>query len=79
MEVHVSPEDGRSDSEHSKRHVCFVVPSLMEAESELARHGVQIIPDRQPIAGWRRLYVRDPGGNRIEVAQRLEQKPLPSP
>jgi catechol 2,3-dioxygenase-like lactoylglutathione lyase family enzyme len=71
LEVHLSPEDGDGPSCASKRHVCYVVPDLKEAESELVRQGVEIVPDRQPIAGWTRLYIRDPGGNRIEIAQRI--------
>ncbi len=32
--------------------------------------GIDVIPDNRPIDGWRRFYVRDPGGNRIEIAER---------
>jgi len=35
---------------------------------------IEIIPDNQPIQGWRRFYVRDPGGNRIEIAERSNQQ-----
>jgi catechol 2,3-dioxygenase-like lactoylglutathione lyase family enzyme len=75
FEVHVSPEDGDGGGggRMSKRHVCYVISDLSEAERELARHGVPIIPDHQPIPGWARFYIRDPGGNRIEVAQRLTE------
>jgi len=72
VEVHVSPEDAQPGSEASKRHVCYVVTDLAEAERELAAHGVEIIRDRQPIVGWVRCYIRDPGGNRIEIAERLK-------
>jgi hypothetical protein len=34
--------------------------------------GVERIPDDHPLRGWSRFYVRDPGGNRIEIAQALE-------
>jgi catechol 2,3-dioxygenase-like lactoylglutathione lyase family enzyme len=71
IEIHLSPEDGSADNCQSKRHVCYVILDLAEAESELARHGIEIIRDRQPIAGWIRFYIRDPGGNRIEIAQRV--------
>jgi catechol 2,3-dioxygenase-like lactoylglutathione lyase family enzyme len=70
-EVHVSADDGDSSAATSKRHVCFVIADLREAETELARSGVRILPDKQPIPGWTRFYIRDPGGNRIEIAQRL--------
>ena len=78
LEVHVSPEDDRAAGQESKRHVCYVVTDLKEAELELAAQGVEVIPDRQPIAGWARFYIRDPGGNRIEIAQRLTQAPVPA-
>jgi catechol 2,3-dioxygenase-like lactoylglutathione lyase family enzyme len=75
LEVHLSPEDEAAPIPASKRHVCFVVPDLQDAERELSRLGVEVIPDRQPIAGWTRFYVCDPGGNRIEIAQRIASVP----
>ena len=75
FEVHVSPVDGDQGGGTSKRHVCYVVSDLGEAESELSRQGVAVIPDRQPIPGWARFYIRDPGGNRIEIAERLQPAP----
>jgi catechol 2,3-dioxygenase-like lactoylglutathione lyase family enzyme len=72
IELHVSPEDGDHGGGASKRHVCYIVSDLDQAETELSRHEIAIIPDRQPIPGWARFYIRDPGGNRIEIAQRLE-------
>jgi catechol 2,3-dioxygenase-like lactoylglutathione lyase family enzyme len=70
IELHVSPEDGDHGGGASKRHVCYIVSDLGEAECELSRQGIAVVPDRQPIPGWVRLYIRDPGGNRIEIAQR---------
>jgi catechol 2,3-dioxygenase-like lactoylglutathione lyase family enzyme len=72
LELHVSPEELGSGNCESKRHVSFVVADLNEAAAELAGHGIVIVPDRQPISGPVRFYIRDPGGNRIEIAQRLE-------
>jgi catechol 2,3-dioxygenase-like lactoylglutathione lyase family enzyme len=72
IELHVSPVDGDQAGGTNKRHVCYVVSDLRAAETELSRHEIAIIPDRQPIPGWARFYIRDPGGNRIEIAQRLE-------
>ena len=78
IEFHLSVEDNASDhasdNGSSRRHVCFLVADLEEAERTLLRAGVEIIPDKRPIAGWRRFYVRDPGGNRIEIAERVEAK-----
>src|SRR5579859_7233671 len=65
---HLSLEDG-VDGRSSKRHVCFLVASVEEAERALRAAGVTIISDKDPIPGWRRFYVRDPGGNRVEIAE----------
>lgn len=70
VELHLSIEDGVEAADASKRHVCYMVADVARTESELRQAGVEIIPDRQPIEGWKRFYVRDPGGNRIEIAQR---------
>jgi catechol 2,3-dioxygenase-like lactoylglutathione lyase family enzyme len=52
----------------SKRHVCYTVADLAAAEERFRSAGVEIIPDDQPVPGWSRFYVRDPGGNRLEIA-----------
>ena len=68
VQLHLSVEEGAA--EHlSKRHVCYTVSNLSEAEERFRQAGVEIIPDDLPIPGWRRFYVRDPGGNRLEIAQ----------
>ena len=51
-------------------HVCFTVADVALAEERLRDEGVEIIPDDQPIAGKPRFYIRDPGGNLIEIAQK---------
>lgn len=66
-QLHLSIEDGLS--EISKRHVCYTVSDLDQAEAQFRSAGVEILPDEQPTPGWRRFYVRDPGGNRLEIAQ----------
>jgi catechol 2,3-dioxygenase-like lactoylglutathione lyase family enzyme len=52
----------------AKSHVCFTVADVAFAEERLGEEGVKIIPDDQPVAGKPRFYVRDPGGNLIEIA-----------
>jgi len=74
IEFHLSIEDNTSDNRSSRRHVCFIVADLEEAERTLLQAGVEIIPDKRPISGWQRFYVRDPGGNRVEIAERVEAK-----
>jgi catechol 2,3-dioxygenase-like lactoylglutathione lyase family enzyme len=54
-----------------KRHVCYTVRDLSEAEERFRQAGVEILPDDLPLPGWRRFYVRDPGGNRLEIAQEV--------
>lgn len=68
VQLHLS-RDAKSDNATSKRHICFNVANLKEAHQHLEGAGVEIIPDDQPIAGSPRFYVRDPGGNLIEIAQ----------
>jgi catechol 2,3-dioxygenase-like lactoylglutathione lyase family enzyme len=68
-ELHVSVEAlAPGTNQASRRHVCFVVGDLDAEEARLRAAGVEVLPDTQPVAGWRRFYVRDPGGNRVEVA-----------
>ena len=68
VQLHLSLEDGAG--EHlSKRHVCYTVRDLSEAEEQFRQAGFEIIPDDLPTPGWHRFYVRDPGGNRLEIAQ----------
>jgi catechol 2,3-dioxygenase-like lactoylglutathione lyase family enzyme len=68
VQLHLS-RDKNADNEGSKRHICFHVADLEQAQHHLASAGVEILPDDQPIAGQPRFYVRDPGGNLIEVAE----------
>ena len=70
VELHLSVEDAATANHSSKRHVCFVVPDVAATEAHLRESGIEILEDKRPIPGWKRFYVRDPGGNRIEVAQR---------
>jgi len=70
LQLHLSIEDGLPDSCISKRHVCYTVANLAEAEAKFRNAGVEILPDDIPTPGWSRFYVRDPGGNRLEIAQR---------
>ena len=66
-QLHLS-RDAAANNESSKRHICFHVADLGHAQRHLESAGVEIIPDDEPMAGYPRFYVRDPGGNLIEVA-----------
>jgi catechol 2,3-dioxygenase-like lactoylglutathione lyase family enzyme len=69
VQLHLSVEDDLGDKNLGKRHVCYTVNDLHEAEERFRQAGVEIMPDDLPIPGWTRFYVRDPGGNKLEIAQ----------
>jgi catechol 2,3-dioxygenase-like lactoylglutathione lyase family enzyme len=53
----------------SSRHVCYAVPDLSAAETRFREARVEIIPDPRPIERSSRFYVRDPGGNLLEIVE----------
>ena len=55
----------------ARGHVCYSVADVAIAEQQLRSNRVEIIPDDQPVAGQPRFFMQDPGGNLIEVAQRV--------
>lgn len=67
-QLHLSVED-EERGPLSSRHICFKVSDLADAEQRFRDAGVEIIPDARPIAGTHRFYVRDPGGNQLEIVQ----------
>ena len=67
-QLHLSVEK-ESVGPLSSRHICFAVPDLSAAENKFREAGVEIIPDPRPIEGTSRFYVRDPGGNMLEIVQ----------
>ena len=67
-QLHLSVED-EEKGPPSSRHVCFTVSDLNVAEKRFRDAGVEIIPDARPNSGSPRFYVRDPGGNQLEIAQ----------
>jgi catechol 2,3-dioxygenase-like lactoylglutathione lyase family enzyme len=68
VQLHLSIED-EVDNQASDRHVCYVVRDVSEAAKHFRAAGVAVIPDPRPIPGRPRIYVRDPGGNLIEIAE----------
>jgi len=68
VQLHLSVEANATNA-GSDRHICYVVADLALAEQHLRDAGTEIISDPRPIAGVKRFYVRDPGGNLIEIAQ----------
>jgi predicted enzyme related to lactoylglutathione lyase len=66
LHLSIAEEDA---NELSSRHVCFSVCDLAEAEAKFRQAGVDIIADPRPNPHSPRFYVRDPGGNQLEIAQ----------
>jgi catechol 2,3-dioxygenase-like lactoylglutathione lyase family enzyme len=67
-QLHLSVED-EADASMSSRHVCFTVDDLDATEKRFRDAGVEIVPDARPVPDSPRFYVRDPGGNQLEIAQ----------
>lgn len=66
-QLHLSVEE--EPRPMSSRHVCFIVANLADAEHRFRAAGVEVIPDPRPNPDSPRFYVRDPGGNQLEIAQ----------
>jgi predicted enzyme related to lactoylglutathione lyase len=67
-QLHLSVEN-EEGGPLSSRHVCFSVSDLTAAEKRFRDAGVEIIADARPVPGSPRFYVRDPGGNQLEIVQ----------
>ena len=52
-----------------KAHPALVVRDLKALIARLKESGVTIVDD-EPLAGWLRVYISDPFGNRIELMER---------
>lgn len=66
LQLHLSIEDG-VDNQTSERHVCYQVADIAGAELHFRNAGIDIIPDQDPVRAHSRFFVRDPGGNFIEI------------
>jgi len=69
VQLHLSAKVDGIASQTRKGHVCYTVADIALAEERLRDAGIEIISDDQPMPGKPRFYVRDPGGNLIEIAQ----------
>lgn len=67
VEIHIGMEE--IANKNSGRHICFEVDDLERAQKRIEGFGVPIEADTKPIENWIRFYMRDPGGNRIEINQ----------
>jgi catechol 2,3-dioxygenase-like lactoylglutathione lyase family enzyme len=77
IQLHLSLEDN-VHNEVSDRHVCYQVVDAASAELHVRNAGVEIIGDTRPIKGVSRFFVRDPGGNMIEITDAGSAGSLPA-
>lgn len=68
LQLHLSREERPVGGAPSRSHVCVIVSDLDRARALCVAAGLAIEPDERPIVDWSRFYVRDPGGNRVEIA-----------
>ena len=64
-ELHVGQEDG-VDRLKTNAHLAYHVSDMKAWRRRLAEHNVETF-DQPKIAGYDRVHVRDPFGNRIEI------------
>jgi catechol 2,3-dioxygenase-like lactoylglutathione lyase family enzyme len=67
VKVHLGVEESFRPAR--KAHPAFVVADLEELVGRLRAAGHEAVED-QPLAGWQRIYIADPFGNRIELMER---------
>jgi catechol 2,3-dioxygenase-like lactoylglutathione lyase family enzyme len=67
VKVHLGVEESFRPAR--KAHPAFVVADLQELVACLRAAGHEAVED-QPLAGWQRIYIADPFGNRIELMER---------
>jgi catechol 2,3-dioxygenase-like lactoylglutathione lyase family enzyme len=68
LQLHLSIEDDVKN-EVSDRHVCYQVADIAAASLQFRNARVEIIADGRPVRGQSRFFVRDPGGNLLEITQ----------
>ena len=71
LQLHLSVEDDVKN-EVSDRHVCYQVLDIGAASLQFRNAGVEIIADGRPVRGQSRFFVRDPGGNLLEITQKTD-------
>ena len=72
FKVHLGVEDGFRPAR--KAHPAFLVAGLAGIVEDLTRAGAALRQD-EPLAGYDRIYVDDPFGNRIELMEPLPRGP----
>lgn len=68
LKVHLGVDPGFRPA--TKAHPAFVVDDVRRLAHEVAAAGHRVVDD-EPLAGYDRVYVDDPFGNRLELVQPL--------
>lgn len=68
IQIHLG-EEQNPNNQASRRHICFQVDDLSAFEEHLKAYGVEILPDHSPVPQYRRFFLRDPAGNRLEIIE----------
>lgn len=69
QQLHISLEKD-ADGAASQRHVCLRVDDLDTALEHMTRAGIALDEGVSEAEGLKRFFIRDPAGNRIEIATR---------
>ena len=69
VQLHLSVEENGRNND-SDRHVCYLVDDVVETEQRLRSAAVEIIADTERPSATPRFFIRDPGGNLIEIAKK---------
>jgi catechol 2,3-dioxygenase-like lactoylglutathione lyase family enzyme len=67
LQLHIGLDAEASPS--SRRHVCFLTEDIANARAQAEERDLAI-EDAGVAEGLGRFFIRDPAGNRIEIAQR---------
>ena len=67
LQLHIGVEPDPSSP--SKRHVCFLTDDLDAARADFEAAGLAV-EDGGTAEGLTRVFIRDPAGNRLEIATR---------
>lgn len=69
LQLHVGIDPDGPSGQRSKRHVCFLTEDLATAKGAAEAAGIAI-EEESTAEGLSRFFIRDPAGNRVEIAVR---------
>ena len=69
LQLHIGLDPDTGPFPKSKRHVCLLTEDLAAAKRAAQRAGL-VIEEESRAEGLLRFFLRDPAGNRVEIATR---------